>query len=98
LKIKNTRYQAEHERSTNLEDQLMRKVDESNDLKRKILNLESALTVAENNLKDERNELENLRAESSKLKMRVLESGQTIRKEFDGKDQEARKTILRLNE
>ena len=57
LKIKNTRYAAEHERGTNLEDQLMRKNDEVNDLKRKILNLESSLNRAENDLKDERNEL-----------------------------------------
>ena len=32
------------------------------------------------------------------MKMKVLESGQNIRKEFDGKDQESRKAILKLNE
>ena len=98
MKIKNTRYAAEHEKGTNLEDQLMRKNDENNDLKRKILNLESAFKVAENDLRDERNELENLRADNSKLKLKVLESGQNIRKEFDGKDHESRKAILKLNE
>lgn len=39
-----------------------------------------------------------MRSETSKLKLKVLESGQSIRKEFDGKDHESRKTILKLNE
>lgn len=80
------RANAQSQKTASLEDALSSKADELNDLKRKTLAFEKQVGVLETEIRQIRNEYDNLKRENATLKAKLLENGQEIRRAYEGKE------------
>lgn len=98
LRIKAEKFQQTFEKANNMEEELMNKNDLLNDLKRQILVYENDLKAFENQLSEEKRQNENGKKELSNLKMKTLEASHDIKKDYESKTLESKRTIQNLNQ
>ena len=98
LRIRAEKFQQTFEKANTIEEELMNKNDLLNDLKRQILVYENDLKAFENQLQEEKRQNESLKKELSNLKMKTLEASHDIKKDYESKTLESKRTIQNLNQ
>ena len=98
LKIKAKKYQENYEKYNKLEEELISKIDQVNDLLRDKMMLEGDLKSMEAHLNDEKKMSSELQKEVSANKLRSLESSHDAKKDFESKILENKRNIQSLNQ
>ena len=98
LKIKASKYQQSFEKANSLEEDVMNKNDLINDLKRQILIFENDIKSLDSQLVEEKKQNEMTKKELSNNKMKSLESTHDIKKDYESKSLENKRSIQNLNQ